>query len=66
MCYAVTTYWLSQRTTNGTVAGRELVGDQGHVEVRDVYWYLSAVPELMNIVGQRFEDFAAHSPAGER
>ncbi|MHB1536745.1 MAG: site-specific integrase, partial [Acidimicrobiales bacterium] len=36
----------------------------GHVEVRDVYWYLSTVPELMNIVGQRFEAFAAHSPAG--
>ena len=31
----------------------------GHVEVRDVYWYLSAVPELMDIVGQRFEAFAA-------
>ncbi len=30
----------------------------GHVEVRDVYWYLSAVPELMDIVGQRFEAFA--------
>lgn len=38
----------------------------GHVEVRDVYWYLSAVPELMNIIGQRFEDFAAQLPAGER
>lgn len=36
----------------------------GHVEVRDVYWYLSAVPQLMNIVGQRFEAFAARSPAG--
>jgi integrase len=36
----------------------------GHVEVRDVYWYLSAVPELMDIVGQRFEAFAAQPPAG--
>lgn len=36
----------------------------GHVEVRDVYWYLSAVPELMNIVGERFEAFAAQSPTG--
>ena len=30
----------------------------GHVEVRDVYWYLSAVPELMDIVGKRFEAFS--------
>jgi len=36
----------------------------GHVEVRDVYWYLSAVPELMNIVAQRFEAFAEQSAAG--
>ena len=28
----------------------------GHVEVRDVYWYLSAVPELMNIVGRALRD----------
>lgn len=27
----------------------------GHVEVRDVYWYLSAVSELMDIVAKRFE-----------
>lgn len=36
----------------------------GHVEVRDVYWYLSAVPELMSIVAGRFEHFASHNPAG--
>ena len=30
----------------------------GHVEVRNVYWYLSAVPELMSIVAGRFDDFA--------
>lgn len=36
----------------------------GHIEVRDVYWYLSAVPELMDIVGRRFEAFAAQLPAG--
>ena len=35
----------------------------GHVEVRDVYWYLSAVPELMNIAAQRFEAFAGQPPA---
>lgn len=36
----------------------------GHVEVSDVYWYLSAVPELMSIVSARFEAFAEHPPAG--
>jgi hypothetical protein len=36
----------------------------GHFEVRDVYWYLSAVLELMNIVAQRFEAFAGQSPTG--
>ena len=36
----------------------------GHVEVRDVYWYLSAVPELMSIVSDRFEAFTEHPPAG--
>ena len=44
----------------------------GHVEVRDVYWYLSAVPELMSIIAQRFEHFAAttrrvrHESAADR
>jgi integrase len=36
----------------------------GHVEVRDVYWYLSAVPELMSIIADRFEAFAQRPPAG--
>ena len=36
----------------------------GHVEVRDVYWYLSAVPELMSIIAARFGAFAGHDPAG--
>ena len=36
----------------------------GHVEVRNVYWYLSAVPELMSIVAGRFDDFAQQRPAG--
>ena len=36
----------------------------GHVEVREVYWYLSAVPELMSIVADRFEAFTEHTPAG--
>jgi len=38
----------------------------GHVEVRDVYWYFSAVPELMSIVAQRFEAFGEQLPAGGR
>lgn len=31
----------------------------GHVDVREVYWYLSAVPELMSIIAARFEAFAS-------
>jgi integrase len=38
----------------------------GHVEVRHLYWYLSAVPELMNIIADRFEAFAHHDAAGAR
>lgn len=36
----------------------------GHCHVRDTYWYLSAVPELMAHVGGRFERFA--HPDAER
>jgi integrase len=36
----------------------------GHVQVSDVYWYLSAVPELMSIVADRFEGYAGHRQAG--
>ena len=30
----------------------------GHVQVTDTYWYLSAVPELLAIVSDKFENFA--------
>ena len=36
----------------------------GHAEVRGLYWYLSAVPELMGIIADRFEAFTGHAPAG--
>lgn len=29
----------------------------GHAQVADTYWYLSAIPELMEIVSSRFEKF---------
>jgi hypothetical protein len=38
----------------------------GHVEVRDVYWYLSAAPELMRIIAERFEASAGQFSAGTR
>jgi integrase len=31
----------------------------GHVKISDTYWYLTGIPDLMAIAGQRFEDFAA-------
>lgn len=36
----------------------------GHGQVSDVYWHLSAVPELMSIVADRFEAFAQRPQAG--
>ncbi len=36
----------------------------GHVLVADVYWYFSAVPELMSIVAGRFEAYAGGHEAG--
>lgn len=30
----------------------------GHVKVSNTYWYLTGVPELMSLIGQRFERFA--------
>jgi integrase len=36
----------------------------GHAKVTDTYWYLSGFPELLALVGERFEQFVA-SP-GER
>jgi integrase/recombinase XerD len=36
----------------------------GHVLVSDVYWYLTAVPELMSIVADRFETHAGRPHAG--
>jgi len=31
----------------------------GHVQVTDTYWYLSAVPELLAVVSEKFENFAS-------
>jgi integrase len=31
----------------------------GHVQVTDTYWYLSAVPELLAVVSEKFERFAS-------
>jgi integrase len=38
----------------------------GHIKVSDTYWYLSAVPELMQCVGTRFEQFVAWPQTEER
>lgn len=31
----------------------------GHAKISDTYWYLSGVPELMDVIGDRFERFAS-------
>jgi integrase len=35
-----------------------------HAKVTDTYWYLEAIPELLALAGQRFEQFAAPSTGG--
>ena len=37
----------------------------GHAKISDTYWYLTAVPELMAIAGNRFERFAEAMEAGD-
>ena len=37
----------------------------GHTEVRDTYWYLSAVPELSALAIERFELFAKFEQGGD-
>ena len=29
----------------------------GHAKISDTYWYLSGVPELMDVISARFEHF---------
>ena len=29
----------------------------GHAKISDTYWYLTGVPELMTVIGEKFEDF---------
>lgn len=36
----------------------------GHAELRSLYWYLSATPELMRIIGVQFDAFATSPGAG--
>ena len=31
----------------------------GHVKVTDTYWYVTAIPDLMNTVNERFERFVS-------
>jgi integrase len=38
----------------------------GHAKVTDTYWYLTGIPELLALAGQRFEKFATHTHGGVR
>ncbi len=42
----------------------DLVTYLGHAKVSDTYWYLSGVPELLALVGARFERFVAAEAEG--
>jgi integrase len=37
----------------------------GHAKISDTYWYLTGVPELMDIIGAKFERFALHGVRDE-
>jgi integrase len=37
----------------------------GHAKISNTYWYLTGVPELMSIVGKKFERFAAAPGASD-
>jgi hypothetical protein len=41
-----------------------LVTYLGHAKVSDTYWYLSGVPDLLALVGARFERFVAAEAEG--
>ena len=34
----------------------------GHAQVSDTYWYLTGIPELLDLAAARFERFAAPEP----
>jgi integrase len=36
----------------------------GHTNIRDTYWYLTGVPELLELAAARFQRFAAPDPGG--
>jgi integrase len=36
----------------------------GHTTIRDTYWYLTGVPELLELAAARFQHFAAPDPGG--
>lgn len=36
----------------------------GHAQVSDTYWYLTGIPELLDLAASRFERFAAPEPGG--
>jgi integrase len=38
----------------------------GHVKVTDTYWYMTGIPELMAVVGSRFEQFVCGDDGGHR
>jgi hypothetical protein len=37
----------------------------GHAKISDTYWYLTGVPELMELVGSKFERFACEGGSDE-
>ena len=36
----------------------------GHAKVSDTYWYLTGIPELLDLAASRFERFSSPNPGG--
>jgi integrase len=53
-----------QNGSNIDRAVEELSAYLGHAKITDTYWYLTGIPELLALAGQRFEEFAILAHGG--
>ena len=59
VCYRLLDWYRSGVDVNHAITA--LSTYLGHRNVSDTYWYLSAIPELMALIGDRFETYASQS-----
>ena len=49
--------WLNQGVLSATTVTQGVSTYMGHAKVSNTYWYLTGTPELLQVVGRRFEHF---------